>query len=180
MSAKPHKDHIGKLYEEHSDAIFRYIFFKISDREKALDITHDTFVKVWDSMSGGTVIDNHKAYLYRTAERLVIDWYRKKKSLSLDSLQEDGFDVGVDSTAEMAEKIDAEVVTELIKELEDDYKNVIILRYLEEMSVKDIALALGEKENTISVRIYRALEKLRIILDTQEKRGIEGSQRIKK
>lgn len=172
MSEKTHKKHIEAIYNAHADAIFRYVFFKTSDREKSLDITHDAFVKTWEAVSSGTEIDNHKAYLYRTAEHLIIDWYRKKKSLSLDQLQEAGYDIPVDDTGDMINKLDSEQVGAIVKHLEPEYQTVISMRYLEEMSVKEIASILNEKENTISVRIYRALEKLRThIIDFERKGG---------
>lgn len=174
MSDKTHKKHIEALYNAHADAIFKYVFFKTSDREKSLDITHDTFVKTWEAVSAGTEIQNHKAYLYRTAEHLIIDWYRKKKSISLDKFIDEGIDfpLEADTTQDLINKLDSEQVGEIIKNLEPEYKAVISMRYLEEMSVKEIASILDEKENTISVRIYRALEKLRShIIDFERKGG---------
>ncbi len=160
-----HRDLVQTLYKEHGDAIFRYAFYKTSDREKSLDITQETFVKIWESLTGGTIIENHKAYLYRTTERMVIDWYRKKKSLSLDALQDVGYDPSDESGTESTiHRLDAEKVLSHIKDLEPDYRDILLLRYIEGMTVKEIAAILQEKENTVSVRIYRALEKLRAIM----------------
>ena len=84
------KQHIESAYlaafEENADALFRHASYRVSDRERARDLTQDTFLKTWDYLSGGGEIRNFKSFLYRTMHNLIIDEYRKKKSSSLDAL----------------------------------------------------------------------------------------------
>jgi RNA polymerase sigma-70 factor (ECF subfamily) len=84
------KDFI-RAYDENADALFRQCFFKVHDREIAKDILQDTFARTWDYSTKGNTILNMRAFLYRTMNNLVVDYYRKKKAVSLDSLEEDGF-----------------------------------------------------------------------------------------
>ena len=72
-----------KAYDELSDAIFRHCWFRIGDRERAKDLMQETFTKSWQYISRGEKVDNLKAFLYRVANNLIIDEYRKKKELSL-------------------------------------------------------------------------------------------------
>jgi RNA polymerase sigma-70 factor, ECF subfamily len=74
------------IYEKESDAIFRFCLVRVSDREQALDITQEVFLRLWQSLQKGEDIRNSRAFLFTIAHRLVIDWYRKKKSLSWDKI----------------------------------------------------------------------------------------------
>ena len=160
-----------KTYEELSDAIFRYCYFHTSNREKALDITQETFIKTWEYMDSSHEIDNIKAFLYRVAKNLIIDDRRKKKSDSLDKMTEEGFEPrSEESELKIIENIfEAKMALRTVDKLSEKYKEVIILRFVEDMSVKDIAKVLRKNENTISVRIHRGIERLKIILEEQEK-----------
>jgi RNA polymerase sigma-70 factor (ECF subfamily) len=155
-------------YESYNDAIFRYCFFETSNREVALDITQDTFMKVWEYMQNGNTILNMRAFLYRVAGNLVIDYRRKKKATSLDALMDDGFDVGHDEKNKTIDAIDGRKVMELMKEIPEKYRDVIIMRYVEDLSIKEIAEVTGETENNISVRLHRGLDKVRALAEEQE------------
>src|ERR1035437_5258430 len=78
------------IYESNSDIIFRFCLIRVSNREQAIDITQETFLRLRQSLQEGKEILNSKAFLFTIAHRLVIDWYRKKKSLSLESLMQSG------------------------------------------------------------------------------------------
>jgi RNA polymerase sigma factor (sigma-70 family) len=91
---------------------------------------------------------------------MIIDWYRKKKSVSLDALEETGFEaeafsmLGADSESEVKRILDA------ITELDAKDKEVVLLRFVEGLDPKDIAEILEESANVVSVRINRAIEKV--------------------
>ena len=71
-----------EAFESYSDALFRHASFRISDRERAYDLTQDTFLKAWDYLAGGGTVKQYKSFLYRILHNLIIDEYRKKKSSS--------------------------------------------------------------------------------------------------
>jgi len=159
-----------EAYEKHSDALFRHAMFRVSNREKALDLVQDTFLKTWDYLLGGGEVDQYKAFLYRILNNLIIDEYRKKKSSSLDEILEN--DTGEmesklssGSARELEEEIDAEDALEKIRaripELPDTYREVITLRYIDGFTPKEIATMIGISENVVSVRIHRGTHKLR-------------------
>lgn len=159
-------------YNLHSDEIFRFIFFKLSDREKAKDMTQETFMKTWQYILKGEKIDNMRAFLYRTASNLVIDEYRKTERRgamqSLDVLSELGFEVGFDDTQTWIDKIDGEKVLEIVNDLPDIYSEVIFMKYVEEKSITEISEIISETENTVSVRINRGIKKLRDIINEKQ------------
>src|SRR6185436_7404745 len=81
-------DVFGEVYEKESDAIFRFCLLRTSDRDVALDFTQDTFMRFWNSLLLEKDIKNHRTFLFTIARNVVIDWYRKKKSFSLEKMME--------------------------------------------------------------------------------------------
>lgn len=162
-------------YNLHSDEIFRFIFFKLSDREKAKDMTQETFMKTWLYLSKGDKIENIKAFLYRIARNLVIDEYRKNERRggsmqSLDILSELGFEVGFDDTQTLIDIIDGKKILALIPDLPDTYSEVIFMKYVEEKSITEISEIISETENTVSVRINRGMKKLKELTEEKQKK----------
>lgn len=159
-------------YEAYSDEIFRFILFKLSDREKAKDILQDVFMKTWLYVSKNGQIDNTRAFLYKTASNAVIDEYRRQgrkggKNESLDVLSEElGYDPGFDDIDILIDKIDGQQIMELIKELPDTYAETLFLKYVENKSISEIANIINRSGNAVSVQLNRGIKRLKkIILD---------------
>ena len=155
------KDEYLIAYDEYSDGLFRYAMFKTSNRELALDIVQDTFTNTWEYMIKGGNIKNLRAFLYKTLGNKIIDSYRKKQSESLDTMLEGGYDIGFDDRQRMEEFLQGEKVWEKVTELSDVHVEIITLRYMNDLSISEIADMLGQSENNISVKLHRALEKLK-------------------
>ena len=153
-----------KTYDQFADAVFRHCVFRVSDREKAKDIAQGSFVRLWDYMSQGKEIDNMRALLYRIANNLIIDEYRKKKVVSLDQMRDDeGFDIGFESMHDIESRDEYEHAQALLERLPDKYREALVMRHIDGLSVKEIAHLTHESENVISVRIHRAIEKLKAL-----------------
>lgn len=159
----------NEAYEAYSDAIFRFCFFKISDKEKAFDLAQETFVRLWNYLrTGDKEVDNVRAFLYKIARNLIIDEYRKKSTFSLDALREGGFDVRMDGHKDIQLEVDAREVVDAMYLLDELYRDVALLRFVEGLQPKDIAESLSLTENVVSVRLNRAVKKLRIILKVED------------
>jgi len=158
-----------KAYDTHADAIFRFIYFRVHDREEAKDLLQDTFMKIWRYVSEGHTIDNAKAFLYQTARNLIIDRSRKRTNSSLDALREQGFEIGSDERPRLEHAMDADIVLAIIDRLDEKYREPVLLRYVDGFSPKEIANILNESTNVISVRIHHGLRLLKAIIkkDTQ-------------
>lgn len=155
-------------FDEYNDALFRHAYLRVSNREKAIDLVHDAFTKVWSYLRDGYEIDSFRPFLYKVLNNLIIDEYRKKKESSLDALLEiEGVDEGSfddlsESTVDMlAATIDGQKAFELLKELPDQYREVIIYRFVDQLGPREISELTEESENIISVRIHRGLKLLR-------------------
>lgn len=149
-------------YEENADGIFRFCYFKLPDREIAKDITQETFMKTWNYLANGGEIKMFKAFFYTTARNLITDFYRKKKSESLDALAEGGFDP-VAPSENIEDKIDGGILLDLLRKMDSDSGDLVLMRFVEGLSPKEIASVVGDSPNNVSVKIHRALEKLKLI-----------------
>ncbi len=165
MSGSLTPDNFLEAYDRFSDPLFRYVYLRVYDREQAKDIVQDTFVKTWDYLARGKTISTGQAFLYRTATNLIIDRSRKKKESSLDELMESGFDVGFDESQRVVSGIECARVVKMTAQLEEKYAQAVILRYVNELSPKEIAGITGESENAVSVRIHRGVAQLRTLLE---------------
>lgn len=170
-----HETRFLKAFEEYNDALFRHALIRVSNREKAIDLVHDAFTKVWSYIREGYEIDSFRPFLYKVLNNLIIDEYRKRKEASLDAMMEkEGVDEGsfddlTESTAEvLAATIDGKKAFDLLQELPDQYREVIILRFVDQLGPKEISDLIEESENMVSVRIHRGLKLLRQKIEAQD------------
>lgn len=153
-------------FDEHSDALFRHCFVRVRDREVAKDIVQETFTKTWDYLAKGKKVDHLRAFLYRVANNLVVDTSRRKRSSSLDHMMdEDGFEVEDENLRDPASISDARFAMKLLDTLDEIYRTVVTMRFIDGFTPKEIAHALGVSENVVSVRLYRGIERLKSIVD---------------
>lgn len=161
-------------YDEYADALFRHCMLRVRDRDIAKDIVQETFSRTWLYLSEGKEIDYIRAFLYRVANNLIVDGARKKKAASLDSLMDDdGFEPVDESVKDPSELKAVREALEMLKSLDEIYRTAITMRYIDEMSPREIATALGVSENVVSVRIHRGIERLQRMMK-QLDRGPAG------
>ncbi len=159
-----HKDDRTKslfesLFAEYSDVIYRLCLYKTSDQNVAADLTQECFLRLWRTLTSKNEVEKPKQYLYQIARNLIIDHYKKMKSLSLDKLAEDGFDPK-DDRLNIVLSSEVALLRNAIEALEHDYREVVYLRFVEDMGVGDIAECLGISPNLVSVRLNRGKKKL--------------------
>lgn len=174
-NSESQEDRFLKAFEEYNDALFRHACLRISNRDKAIDLVHDTYTKVWAYLRGGYEIDNFRPFLYKVLNNLIIDEYRKRKELSLDAmLAEEGVDEGSfddlqESTVEaMAATLDGKKAFELLEDIGDQYREVLIYRFVDQLGPREISELIEESENVVSVRIHRGLKLLRKLVESHE------------
>lgn len=155
-----------KTYDLYADAIFRHCYFRINDRERAKDLMQDVMIKGWLYLKEGKKIDNIRALLYKIAHNTIIDEIRKKKAVSLDTLKEQGFEPAdeKDESVELEKIMEVGKVKDCLPKMNPKYREVIVMRYVDELSIKEMADILAESENVISVRLNRAINQLRQLL----------------
>lgn len=178
-----HETRFLQAFDEYGDALFRHAFLRVSDRELATDLVHDTFTKAWSYLRSGHEIDAFRPFLYKVLNNLIVDQYRKQKERSLDALMEtEGVDEGSfpelseNSVEALAATMDGRQAFGVLEELPDIYREVIVLRFVDELGPREISELIEESENVVSVRIHRGLKLLRQKLEA----GAEASEATRK
>ncbi len=152
----------GKLYDAYAPRIRRYVTFKLPSRDDVDELTGEVFLRGWEYATSSQV-ENANALFYRIARNLIADFYRSRRiTESLDNTDE------IASQArKFTEELDLEEEKKLIlkslQKLKEEYKEVLIMKYLDEMSTKEIAQAIDKTVNNVRVLLHRAKRALKEI-----------------
>jgi len=155
-------DAFGKLYDAYLERIYRFIYFRVEDQQTAEDISSQVFLKAWENLGrfqiGGTPF---LAWLYTIAHNAVIDHYRTRKvTAALDDVRlsdpghAEWVENGIDFSVEM------QSVKGALSTLTDDQRQVLLLKFIDEMSNEEIARHLGKREGAIRALQMRGLKAL--------------------
>lgn len=140
-----------------------HAFFKVHDRALSEDLVQDTFMKTWSYLVRGGKVDVMKAFLYHILNNLIVDEYRKHKTISLDVLLEKGFEPGAGDSRRLFNILDGKAALLLIQRLPLAYQKVMRMRYVQDLSLKEMSLITGQSKNSVAVQIHRGLEKLKLL-----------------
>ena len=159
------------LLNRHKNRVFAFIMSKIKNKDLSEDIFQDTYVKVVNSLQKGKYNEEGKflPWVMRIAHNLVIDHFRKQKKMQMIRSNNDFdiFDVIKDSKINADEKLIKDQIfsdlNSLIDKLPSDQKEVLKMRYYEELSFKKIAEHFDISINTALVRMRYALINLRAL-----------------
>ena len=160
--ANQHKE-FSKIYDKYIDKIYRFIFLKVSSQEIAQDLCSETFIRGWQAFQAKSKeIKNPQAFLYQIARNIVIDHYREKgkaQIISPEYISINDPSQNLEEKAMLSSDIDG--VKQALTGLNDDYQNVIIWHYLDDLSISEVAKLLDRTESTTRVLLHRALKALR-------------------
>lgn len=150
---------ISDMYDEHADAIYRFIVWHSGDVLLAEDLTGEVFLRAWKYRDKLTNVTMTRAWLYRIAQNLLTDHWRKAKPVPLD----DDFDaIGDDNVHDNAQRAEeAKIVRRYIAKLKPEMRSVIILRFFEHLSSDQVAVILNKTPENVRVIQYRALKALK-------------------
>lgn len=164
VQTKKDQEAFALLYDEYVEPIYRFVYFKISHREEAEDVTGEVFLKCWQYLSGGKgkEIRSFSALLYTIARNQVIEVYRNRAKRPTAALDEENDPGDKGGTRQMLEsKEDAEKILLVLRKLKQEYQEVLLLRYVEEFSIGEISAITGKTNTSIRVTLHRALKKLK-------------------
>jgi RNA polymerase sigma-70 factor (ECF subfamily) len=155
----------GELYELHAPSIYRYLYAHLNDSMDAEDLTGEVFLKAWQSLP------NYKergfpfaAFLFKIARNALVDLYRREKASDPKAPDElDGFKA--DGNPEVSEVIGSNMehqrIVHMLSQLKPDYKEVLTLRFIGELSPEETARVMKRSIGAIRVLQHRALAALR-------------------
>lgn len=160
---KADKEKFLEAYDQYAEAIYRHCFFRVFSQNRAEDLTQETFLRTWQYIAGGNNVENLRAFLYRVANNLIIDESRKKKEESLDALLEESpaFDPPFDEREGIEKKILLEDIRLAMRELLPQERDLLIMRYVDDLEPKEIAEILDISPNNVSVKLNRAVKALK-------------------
>lgn len=163
-----------KFYEDTVDIFFRYLKSQYNlDEQSAQDILSETYVKFWNSIDGLKINQNIQSYCWTILRNCTIDYFKKNKEIQFSNLETDSEDNNFEQNIESEENIkdlfelqfQSEQIQKAIESLDIMYKDVIFLKYIQELSNNEIAQFLGIQEDNVRQRLSRWLAKLRKLLE---------------
>ena len=166
------------LFHQYFDRLYSLIFYKVGgNRDIAEDIVQDTFLAATKSIKNFKHKSNPYTWLVSIAYHKINDYYRKKQTkqkhygqvASLESMDESklGMD-GRHHTDNIETKESSDAIREILYQLPPDYRIVLILKYIEEMSVNEISTVLRRSPKSCEALLFRARNALRARLDNKQ------------
>ena len=166
--ANPRKE-FSKIFDKYIDKIYRFVFLKVNSEEIAQDLCSETFLRGWEAYkdtqnpkSNSSKIKNPPAFLYQIARNLVTDYYREKGRTQIVSTENAAI---IDPKPSIEEKFalasDLDRIKAVLANLKEDYQNVVIWRYLDDLPIPEIAKILDKSEPATRVMLSRALKALK-------------------
>ena len=163
---KKDPDAFGQIYDLYVTSIYRFIYFKVANRADAEDLTSEVFLKIWQYLIDcEDEIDNLRALIYKFARNLVIDFYRQRAKRELIGDEEMMLKVE-DSRqqnilSQIETKSDLGNIEIVLAGVKDVYREVLVLRYIEELSISEMAKILEKSKGSVRVLLHRALKIVR-------------------
>lgn len=157
------------LYDWYAPKLWRHILLRTSSREETDDILAKAFLKIWEYLGARHRVRNIRGLLYKTADHLIIDFYRARASHSARFAD---FSEVMDKVAVMP-ALDKEIAARhgfasaigAMRRLNDDDRRLITLRFIDDLELGEVAGVISKSKGTTAVAIHRAMERLREILN---------------
>lgn len=158
-----YKKTYSDIYDKYVDKIYRFVVLKVKSQEIAEDLTSEVFLRGWEAFKEKKdKIENVQAFLYQIARNLIVDHYRGNAKAQLVSVE---YAPIIDESQDLEEKSliqsDLGQVKIGLANIKEDYREVIIWYYLDELRVPEISKILNKSEPTVRVLIHRALKSLK-------------------
>lgn len=173
VRAKKDPEAYGKIYDLYARRIYRFVYFKVSSEEEAKDLTADVFLKAWSFLldEKGGEVRHLSALLYSIARNRVIDHYRSRSNRETLQLAEGADDIIADDRLDPSRidtGIDARMLEKRLRSLKDEYREVLVMKHLDELETSEIARILGKTHGNVRVLLHRATEAMRDLVAADE------------
>ncbi|OGF21301.1 hypothetical protein A2316_02035 [Candidatus Falkowbacteria bacterium RIFOXYB2_FULL_38_15] len=168
---KGDKEVFSQCYDFYAPKLYRHVFYRLGSKELAEDMVSEVFKKTWEFLvDSDKKIDNLRAFLYRVANNLIIDYYRSKARQPI--LIDETLEAQLGDEGSEAEKIGSRFeigqVLKSLEELSKETRDILIWRYVDELSISEISNLSGKKKNAVYVSIHRALREAQKIIKKYE------------
>ncbi len=161
----------GRLYDSFAQRIFKYIRLKVQVREQAEDILQEVFIKAFKGLNGLSMEGlNFSAWLYKIAGNAINDYFRKKYRTPDITPIDENFDIA-DSFSlqeDLEIKSSAEEAHRAFNEISPLCRQVLELRYVQGLSLNEVAKILGKTNLAVRLLQFRGLRQVRVILSDKQ------------
>ena len=166
MAIKGEASAFGSLYDHYHPQIYRFVFIKVSRREDAEDLTHEVFKRAWQNIHAYQNLGfPFSSWLYRIARNQVIDHYRtRKQEVGLDDMDPEQMASAENREQLVDQHLEIGRVKTAIHKLKPEHQDVIIMRFIEDLPIRDVAAALDKSEGAVKLIQHRAMNELKKIL----------------
>ena len=157
----------GLLYDIYQPKIYRFVILKISHREEAEDLTHQVFLTAWEKLDTFEYQDLPlSSWLFRIARNKVIDHYRTRKSqVSIDEVPEEILGITEEDASDaVTKRMNLQKVWDALKQLSEEQQEVLVLRFVEELTYKEIADVTSKTPGAARVLQHRAIKRLKELI----------------
>jgi RNA polymerase sigma-70 factor, ECF subfamily len=170
---------IEEIVDKYYRRIFAYCLSILMNRERAEDACHDVFLKVHKNIEKLDVGKNTAGWLLSIARNHCYDLYQKeKRSFPRDNLQDILEDGAIGPEQQLLEKERMRIVMESLENLKPIYREVLVLRDIDNFTYKEIAMHLGIESKKVKWTLFKARKKMQVIIgDYDEKNSIQESQK---
>ena len=168
------KEAFTKVYDAYVKDVYRFVYFKIGKEEDARDLTSMIFLKAWNYIQTNTLSDSKtlRALVYKIARTSIIDHYRESGNKLEVSLDDENHPVDVvDDQQNMAADFDQTSNLALIYKqlplLKEEYREIIVLRFVNDLSLEEIAEVTGKGRGNVRVILHRAIAALKEMVEKE-------------
>jgi len=171
LALKGDQQAFAEIVGLYQDKLYHMAYRMLGSRQEAEDVVQDTFLRVYKNLDRYDDTMKFSTWIYRIATNLCIDRLRKRKptySLDADTTEHEGLDgysmIPSDNRTPESETLLSEMqatVHKAIDNLPAKYKSVMVLRYLQELSLQEIGDVLDMPVTTVKTRVHRGREFLR-------------------
>lgn len=153
-----------EMHEFYAPKIFKHAYYRLNSKETAQDIAQEVFFKIWQYIADQeNKIDNLNAFIYKTANNLIIDYYRQaeRKNIALEEVAEIKLGPETSSINELEHNLELARIKKALLKLSPEYQQLIIWRYLDDLPISQIAEISHKSKNAVYVGLHRALKALK-------------------
>lgn len=170
------KEAFIKVYDDNIKDIYRFVYFKIGNKEEANDLTSMVFLKAWNHIQNNSLESSKtlRALLYKIARNTIIDYYRETSNKLTASLDDEDnkievIDEGPDQQARLDQEADLDLIKSKLPLLKEEYREVIIMKFVNDLTLEEMADISGKTRGNIRVLLHRALKVLKELVEEDKK-----------
>ena len=167
-------DALGELYDLHHESIFRYLWLRLGDQQAAEDLTGDVFMRMLTALPNYQSIGlPFRAWLYRIAHNLLVDHFRKTNNrvlVPLEEIEEQSDES--DPASATDQKLGAARMNHALSQIDENQREVIVLRFVIGLSLREVTLAVGRTEAAVKSLQHRGLAAMRLALSHEQEQVI--------